>query len=234
MVRRFIILVSSVLLLGVPCVNGEDYVRISSDGTLTNIKDTKEIKVLVRPSVEKKEREILDYDSLVVCCSERYGLPPSLVKAVIHAESNWDPLAVSRKGAMGLMQLMPETARMLGVTDPFDPVQNVDGGTRYLAELVDAFNGRLHLALAAYNAGPTVVSSLGRVPQNRETPQYVSKVISVYRAQGGEVSEVGETVVEREKKEKPKKPFVASEMVFLCEDERGGALITNVPVLRGG
>jgi len=154
-----------------------------------------------------------------------YGLEPSLIRAVIEAESNYDPMAVSRKGAMGLMQLMPETARMLRVESPFDPRQNIEGGSRYLSQLVRAFQGRLDLALAAYNAGPTVVGSIRRIPQNRETPSYVKKVLKVYVSEGGVLPEVEKK--ENEETEKPR------DIVFLCKDEQGRTIITNVPVLSG-
>lgn len=210
---------------------GAEEIRISREGKLTNLKETEDLKVVIRPTV-KRDRS--NYDAVINRCASKYGLHPSLIKAVIQAESNWDPLAVSHKGAMGLMQLMPETAKLLGVENAFDPYENIEGGTKYLAEMLDAFGGRLDLALAAYNAGPTVVSSLGRIPQNRETPSYVTKVIGVFKSHGGELPEVEERVAGAEATERSKKPFVAAETVFLCEDERGAPLITNVPVLRGG
>lgn len=106
---------------------------------------------------------------------------PMLVKAVIKTESNFDRYALSSKGAQGLMQLMPATARYLNVNDPFDPWQNIYGGTRYLRELLDSFNGDLRLSLAAYNAGPTRVMRLGGVPRIPETVSYVGKVIREYQ-----------------------------------------------------
>ena len=106
---------------------------------------------------------------------------PMLVRAVIKTESNFDRYAVSSKGAQGLMQLMPSTARYLNVNDPFDPWQNIYGGTRYLRELLDNFNGDLRLSLAAYNAGPTRVRQLGTVPRIPETISYVGKVMRQYQ-----------------------------------------------------
>ena len=112
--------------------------------------------------------------------SERWGVSPALVHAVITAESNYDPEALSRAGAMGLMQLMPGTARRFGVADPWDPEQNVHGGVRYLRELLDRFQN-LKLALAAYNAGEGAVEQHGnQVPPYQETQTYVQRVMGLF------------------------------------------------------
>jgi soluble lytic murein transglycosylase-like protein len=109
--------------------------------------------------------------------SERYRLDPDLVNSVIRAESGFNPHAVSRKGAQGLMQLMPQTASTLGVTNPLDPQANVEGGTRYLRELLERYNFDLIKALAAYNAGPLRVQRYGGVPPYRETRAYVARIV---------------------------------------------------------
>jgi soluble lytic murein transglycosylase len=109
------------------------------------------------------------------------GLDPRLVQALIQVESGYDASALSRKGAMGLMQLMPDTARELGVLDPWDAVQNLRGGTRYLRQLLDRFAGDLELALAGYNAGPNAVERHRGIPPYRETGDYVKKVLGLYR-----------------------------------------------------
>lgn len=116
------------------------------------------------------------YDDVIADAARRHGVPFALVKAVVAAESGFDPRAVSRAGARGLMQLMPATARDLGVEDSFDARANVDGGTRYLAALLRSFDSE-RLALAAYNAGPSRVAKLGRVPDFPETRAYVEKVL---------------------------------------------------------
>jgi hypothetical protein len=121
-----------------------------------------------------------DYDFLIERASRAEGVPPAMVKAVIQAESAFDPTAVSPKGAMGLMQLMPQTARALGVSRPFEATQNVFAGTRYLRELYDRYGNWVH-TLAAYNAGPSVVDRSGGVPPIAETRQYVKRVLSYYR-----------------------------------------------------
>jgi hypothetical protein len=120
------------------------------------------------------DREALD--AVIGEASAAYGVSPDLVKAVIQTESQFDPMAVSPVGALGLMQLMPVTAAYLGVADPFDPRQNVNGGVKYLSMLLDRFNGNVALALAGYNAGPTAVARHRGIPPFRETRGYVQKI----------------------------------------------------------
>ncbi len=120
------------------------------------------------------------FDQHIKEASDRYGLDHCLVKALIEAESHFDHVAISPKGAMGLMQLMPATARDMGVTHPFNPRENIEGGTRYLKYLLKRFNNDVTLALAAYNAGPEVVKRHGGVPPYRETREYLKKVMGSY------------------------------------------------------
>ena len=117
-----------------------------------------------------------DLDDIFDIAARRYNLPSNLIKAVAKAESNFKPDVTSRCGAMGIMQLMPGTARYLGVTDPFDPEQNIMGGAKYLREMLDKFDGDVSLALAAYNAGPNNVVKYDGIPPFNETQNYVKKV----------------------------------------------------------
>ena len=112
--------------------------------------------------------------------AERHQVDPELVKAVIATESGWNPHAISNKGAMGLMQLVPGTAERFGVGNPYDPVQNVEGGTMYLKSLLQRYNGDLTKSLAAYNAGEHAVNESGGVPHIPETQRYVRKVTDAY------------------------------------------------------
>lgn len=121
-----------------------------------------------------------DYDLLIHATALEYHVPPALVKAVIAAESAFDPQAVSHRGAQGLMQLMPRTAAGLGVEDAFEPRQNVRGGVGYLREMLDRF-GDVTRAVAAYNAGPAAVDRYGGIPPYRETRDYVDRVLTYYR-----------------------------------------------------
>jgi len=121
-----------------------------------------------------------DLERIVNSTSARYRLDPDLVNSVIHAESGFNTRAVSKKGARGLMQLMPGTAAHLGVDNPFDPEANVAGGTRYLRELLERYNFDLVKALAAYNAGPLRVAQYRGVPPYRETRAYVAKIVHDY------------------------------------------------------
>jgi len=119
-------------------------------------------------------------EKLVREAAERHRIDPALVRAVIETESNWNPSAISRKGAVGLMQLIPTTAQRFGVNDMYSPQQNVDAGVRYLKTLLERYNGNLDLALAAYNAGEGAVDRAHGVPSFRETRNYVQRVQSAY------------------------------------------------------
>lgn len=130
-----------------------------------------------------------NYEEIILEKSRKYNLDPSLIRAVITAESNWQPRAVSSKGAMGLMQLIPSTARDMDVMNPFDPEENIEGGTRYLRYLLDMFDGDLNLALAAYNAGPETVRKFSGIPPITETRDYVKRVLSMYKGKTGVITQ---------------------------------------------
>jgi soluble lytic murein transglycosylase-like protein len=122
------------------------------------------------------------YAAVVAQAARRNEIDPALLSSVIHQESGFDPRARSSAGAMGLMQLMPDTAKALGVANPYDPAQNVEGGARLLRQLLDRYDGKLDLALAAYNAGPGAVDRYGGVPPFAETRAYVTNILSSYHA----------------------------------------------------
>ena len=120
------------------------------------------------------------YDDLISDASERTGVAFPLLKAIIKAESDFDPYAVSKKGATGLMQIMPQNFQPLGIEDPFDPWQNINAGARYFKQMYDRFKGKLALSLAAYNAGPTAVDRYKTIPPYEETEEYVRRVMKYY------------------------------------------------------
>src|SRR5271156_2488584 len=122
-----------------------------------------------------------DIDAAIDEAAARHHVDPSLVRSVVKVESNFNPNAVSPKGAMGLMQLMPSTARSLNVANPFDPAQNVDAGVRHLRKLLDSYGGNVSLSLAAYNAGSGAVARSAGVPHFRETQDYVRRITNLYK-----------------------------------------------------
>jgi soluble lytic murein transglycosylase-like protein len=129
------------------------------------------------------QQDIQKYANIIQTASKAYGVEPSLVHAVISAESAYNQYAVSRTGAMGLMQLMPDTARRYGVQNMMDPTENIHGGVRYLADLLTLFKGRVDLAVAAYNAGENAVIRYGRkIPPYAETRHYVPRVLGFYHS----------------------------------------------------
>ncbi len=151
---------------------GEGYQRYRPKGTLRIRGGASRARV--EPRVTR------EYDPAIARVSKQHGISPALVKAVIAAESGFDPEAISTKGAQGLMQLMPTTAERMGVDDALDPWQNIEGGTRYLSEMIERFPGELNLALAAYNAGPEAVKRHRGVPPYKETRTYVRRVLRYY------------------------------------------------------
>ncbi len=142
---------------------------------MRDIKKDKELRTKLKLS---RAVNAAEYDQLIKTCSDKYGVSTSLIKAVIHAESGYNPNAVSNKGASGLMQLMPGTAKSLKVSNSLDPKDNVEGGVKYLRFLLDTFRGDISLALAAYNAGLSKVARFGGIPPYAETRTYVNRVLS--------------------------------------------------------
>jgi soluble lytic murein transglycosylase len=160
------------------------YKYVDENGVIhfTNIPKGEGYKKIIS---EKRRRAKKNYDQIIQRKSSKYDLEPSIVKAVITTESNWNPKAVSHKGALGLMQLMPSTAEAMQINNPLDPEQNIEAGTRYLRHLLDRFNGDLDLALAAYNAGPSKVEKSGGMPSISETRSFVKNVKSLFKGKAG-------------------------------------------------
>lgn len=169
--------------------------------------------------------------------ARRQGLAPRLVQALVQVESGYNPRARSSKGAMGLMQLMPATARELGVDQPYDPDQNIRGGTDYLHKMLRRFSGDLTLALAAYNAGPTAVERYQGIPPYRETRNYVRKVLSLYQngvAPGAPpplLQEHAREVTRRRQRagEQTAEKKRRGEPVFITRDKSGKLVVSTSP-----
>jgi soluble lytic murein transglycosylase-like protein len=153
----------------------------SSNCTAYKMKDKQVDWSKQSSSISNNSTDRSRYDSEIRRIARRYRVDPPLIKAIIHVESDFNHKAISNHGAQGLMQLMPATARELRVANPFNPRENIDGGTRYFRQMLDSFGGDLVLSLAAYNAGPGLVARTGGVPQIKETRHYVSKVLKRYK-----------------------------------------------------
>lgn len=160
-----------------------DTVRLTMSGGTLEIPASTLLRIDPEDTFLPVKVKLLDvpFANLIATAAQTHGVAPELVASVIAVESNFNPGAVSWKSARGLMQLMPETAARFGVTNVFDPAQNIDAGTRYLKELLLKYQGDLRLTLAAYNAGPERVEQYKSIPPYRETQDYVRRVIEKFR-----------------------------------------------------
>lgn len=172
------------LLFCMPVAVAADIYRyVDSDGVIhfTNVPTVPGYHIYMREGTASPAHEVSGrFDAYISEAARKHGVSFFLIKAVIKAESDFDPRAVSRSGARGLMQIMPETAKALGIVDPFDPRENIFGGTRYLKGLLTQFQGSLPLALAAYNAGPGKVQSFNGMPRIEETRSFVRRVMQYF------------------------------------------------------
>ena len=172
-------------LLLTPKMSAADIYRyIDENGVMhfTNAPTSSKFKLFMRErQVFISKLDSNQFDPIISEASKKYGIEAPLIKAVIKAESDFDPNAISNKGARGLMQIMPMNYRLLNVENPFDPNQSIDGGARYLRDMLDRYNGSLNLSLAAYNAGPGAVDRYGGVPPYPETTDYIERVLRYYQ-----------------------------------------------------
>ena len=189
-IKLFFILIfcSAIVVVTPPLpVYADIYVHIDSEGVLhfTNTPTSSNYKIFIRekPPLSSNSDASDDsdsYDKLITEASQSHGVPFSLLKALIKIESDFNPRAISSAGAIGLMQIMPENISALDIKNPFDPWENIMGGARYLKQLITRFNGKLPMALAAYNAGPNIVDRYKQIPPFKETENYVKKVMEYY------------------------------------------------------
>ena len=204
------------------------YYRIDEDGVarFTNAPTTPDYRLLqpgVLPTVSRLTAASID--GLIEAFAAEHGIDSALIRAVIRAESNFNHRAVSRKGAQGLMQLMPATIGRLSVGDAFDPHENIGAGVRYLRQLLDQFEGDLTLALAAYNAGENAVLRYRGVPPYPETRDYVRKVLSQYRRTRGEPSKSSVIKAVSQPADSPPSPPA----LYKAVEASGAILYSNIP-----
>jgi len=181
----FHFLVFFLCLAFVQTAGADIYMYVDQSGVVyfTNVPTSDKYKLFVKelPERIRKKCNTAEYDHIIRKAEEKYDVDFSLIKAVIEAESNFDPEAVSKKGAKGLMQIMPGNFQSLAVQDPFNPAQNIMGGVKYLQELLRRYENKLPLVLAAYNAGPEAVDQYREIPPFEETQNYVRKVMKLYK-----------------------------------------------------
>lgn len=175
------------VVLSIVCIDyafADIYMYIDGSGIVhfTNVPTSSDYKLYIKekPPKNKNGFSTKKYDDIIKKAHKKYGVEFSLIKAVIKVESGFNPKAVSKRGAKGLMQIMPDNFKTLAVKDPFNPSQNIMGGTLYLQRLLRRYKYKLPLVLAAYNAGPKAVDKHKRIPPYRETQDYVRKVMKTY------------------------------------------------------
>ncbi len=185
--KIFVLSAIFILIATVLSVHADIYMYIDDNGVMhfTNAPTSNEydykVYIKERTSISTKVHSTDKYDEFISDASREFDVDSRLLKAMIKAESDFDPRAISRKGAMGLMQIMPENFKMLNLKNPFDPWQNIRAGAQYFKKLYERFNGKLALSLAAYNAGPTAVDRYRSIPPYQETEEYVHRVLRYYR-----------------------------------------------------
>ncbi len=164
-------------------VSADIYRYVDKEGVwhFTNVRTDAQYKLYIKTTRKTPSKFIKEYEGIILQASRRFEVDASLVKAIIKAESYFDHKAVSHKGAQGLMQLMPQTSNAMAVENPFDPEENIFGGTRYLSLLLKRFKNDKRLAVAAYNAGPERVETCNGIPPIAETERFVKKVMNYYR-----------------------------------------------------
>jgi soluble lytic murein transglycosylase len=211
----------------------EIYYRIDENGVarFTNAPTTPDYRLLqpgVLPSASRLTAASID--GLIEAFAAEHSIDSALIRAVIRAESNFNHRAVSRKGAQGLMQLMPATIWRLSVGDAFDPHENIGAGVRYLRQLLDQFQGDLTLTLAAYNAGENAVLRYRGVPPYQETREYVKKVLSLYRRTREEPSRIRvASAVSRAAESPPPPPPPPPPALYRAHEASGTILYSNIP-----
>jgi hypothetical protein len=218
-VTRLLFVAAAILLAAAAPAGAETYQFVGPDGTvhftnapgdpryrrMTSLSGTAEGWLHVPPTVSPTS-----LTEMIRTVAARHGVPENLVSAVIRVESGFNPRAVSRKGARGLMQLMPGTASILGVRDSFDPMDNIDGGVRHLRGLIERFGNNLPLVLAAYNAGEGAVNTHGGIPPYPETQAYVGRILAIL---GGD----------------PLSASVPSSSTYRYLADDGAVVYTNIP-----
>ncbi len=182
-IKRNILLLPLICILIIPCVTLADIYKYKDENGImhfTNVRSDIRYTLYIKEARENPDAFITKYDLIIKAASKKFSMEPSLVKAVIKAESGFDHTAVSSKGAQGLMQLMPGTAEAMEVDDPYNPEKNIFGGTKYLSKMMERYNNDVRLALAAYNAGPENVDKYKNVPPFNETKTFIERVMKYY------------------------------------------------------